>query len=89
MTSRETVQHDCPVALILIDVINDLQFEQGARLARYALPMARNLVLVLIRTRRVKSIARSCCARIKSVRSCTLAARDGCYTTLSIRGDHP
>jgi len=48
MTSRETVQHDCPVALILIDVINDLQFEQGARLARYALPMARNLVLVLI-----------------------------------------
>jgi nicotinamidase-related amidase len=44
MTSRETVQHDCPVALILIDVINDFQFEQGARLARYALPMARNLV---------------------------------------------
>ena len=44
MTSRETVQHDCPVALILIDVINDFQFEQGTTLAKRALPMARNLV---------------------------------------------
>ena len=44
MTSRETVQHASPAALILIDVINDFAFEQGARLARYALPMARNLV---------------------------------------------
>jgi nicotinamidase-related amidase len=43
MTSREPVQHDCPVALILIDVINDLEFERGDALVRYALPMARNV----------------------------------------------
>src|SRR5437870_5591051 len=29
-----------PVALILLDVINDLEFEGGERLLRYALPMA-------------------------------------------------
>ena len=31
------------VALLLIDVINDLEFETGARLLPYALPMARSL----------------------------------------------
>ena len=35
MTSREPVQHDCPVALIVIDVINDLEFEHGDKLARF------------------------------------------------------
>jgi hypothetical protein len=44
MISREPVRHDCPVALILIDVINDFEFEHGDKLARYALPMARSVV---------------------------------------------
>ena len=30
----------CPVALLLIDVINDLEFETGEALLRQALPMA-------------------------------------------------
>jgi nicotinamidase-related amidase len=33
----------CGVALLLIDVINDLEFPEGAQLLRYALPMARQL----------------------------------------------
>lgn len=37
------VLHDSPVALLLIDVINDLEFEEGQRLIEYALPMARNI----------------------------------------------
>jgi nicotinamidase-related amidase len=32
-----------PVALLLVDVINEMSFEQGGRLARYALPKARNI----------------------------------------------
>jgi nicotinamidase-related amidase len=31
------------VALLLLDVINDLEFEEGDRLLRHALPMARAL----------------------------------------------
>ena len=31
------------VALLLIDVINDLEFESGGQLLRYALPMAERL----------------------------------------------
>jgi nicotinamidase-related amidase len=34
---------DCDVALLLIDVINDLEFEGGDQLARHARPMARHL----------------------------------------------
>jgi nicotinamidase-related amidase len=32
-----------PVALLLIDVINDLEFEDGEKLLRYALPAARQI----------------------------------------------
>jgi nicotinamidase-related amidase len=32
-----------PVALLLIDTINDLEFDGGARLLRYALPMAKRI----------------------------------------------
>jgi nicotinamidase-related amidase len=32
-----------PVALLLIDVINDLEFPEGDQLLRYALPMAKNI----------------------------------------------
>lgn len=37
------VLHECSVALLLIDVINDLEFEAGAKLVEYAVPMARNI----------------------------------------------
>lgn len=37
------VLHRSPVALLLIDVINDLEFEEGKKLSEYALPMARNI----------------------------------------------
>ena len=33
----------CPVALLLIDTINDLEFDGGARLLRYAAPMAKRI----------------------------------------------
>ncbi|MGN6133492.1 MAG: cysteine hydrolase family protein, partial [Aureliella sp.] len=33
----------CPVALVLIDVINDLDFSQGEQLLRFALPMAQRI----------------------------------------------
>lgn len=33
----------CPVALLLIDVINDLDFGQGAQLLEFALPMAERI----------------------------------------------
>jgi nicotinamidase-related amidase len=37
------VLHECSVALLLIDVINDLEFESGQQLVEYAVPMARNI----------------------------------------------
>lgn len=37
------VLHECPVALLLIDVINDLEFEEGEKLLEYAIPMAGNI----------------------------------------------
>lgn len=37
------VLHDCTVALLLIDIINDLEFEEGEKLVEYALPMAQNI----------------------------------------------
>lgn len=39
------------VALVLIDIINDLEFEGGERLARYALPMAERLAALKDRAR--------------------------------------
>jgi hypothetical protein len=37
------VPDQCPVALVLIDVINDLDFSGGEKLLKSALPAARNL----------------------------------------------
>src|SRR5690242_14518377 len=39
----ECVLHECAVALLLIDVINDLEFEEGKALMRAALPAAGNI----------------------------------------------
>jgi nicotinamidase-related amidase len=39
----ECVLHESTVALLLIDVINDLEFEEGKALAKAALPAAGNL----------------------------------------------
>jgi nicotinamidase-related amidase len=39
------------VALLLLDVINDLEFEEGDRLLEHALPMARNLAALKRRAR--------------------------------------
>jgi nicotinamidase-related amidase len=41
-----------PVALLLIDTINDLEFDGGARLLRYALPMAKRVAALKRRTTR-------------------------------------
>ena len=46
------VPDKAPVALVLIDVINDLEFEDGDRLARHALPMARRLAALKARARK-------------------------------------
>jgi nicotinamidase-related amidase len=40
------------VALVLIDVINDLEFPEGEKLARHALPMARRLAAFKARARK-------------------------------------
>jgi nicotinamidase-related amidase len=40
------------VALLLIDVINDLEFPEGDQLLRYALPMARNIAALKDRAKR-------------------------------------
>lgn len=46
-TDRESlhgnVTHCCPVALLLIDVINDLEFDEGKALLESALPMAHSI----------------------------------------------
>jgi nicotinamidase-related amidase len=39
----ECVLHECDVALLLIDVINDLEFDEGEALAKAALPAAANI----------------------------------------------
>ena len=46
------VPHHCPVALLLIDVINDLEFDSGPRLLEHALPMARKLAALKKRARK-------------------------------------
>ena len=46
------VPDKAPVALLLIDVINDLEFPEGDRLARHALPMARRLAALKARARK-------------------------------------
>jgi len=41
------------VALLLIDVINDMEFESGEKLIKYALPMARNIAKLKIETKKL------------------------------------
>ncbi|SEL17427.1 cysteine hydrolase family protein [Nitrosovibrio tenuis] len=41
--NNECVRHECAVALLLVDVINDLEFEEGEDLMKTALPAARNI----------------------------------------------
>jgi len=43
-----------PVALLLVDVINDMEWEDGELLYRYALPMARRLAKLKRRARQEK-----------------------------------
>ena len=43
-----------PVALLLVDVINDMEWEDGELLYRYALPMARRLAKLKKRARQEK-----------------------------------
>ena len=40
------------VALLLLDVVNDLEFPGGERLVRHALPMARRLARLRARAKR-------------------------------------
>src|SRR4029079_1226095 len=41
----------CPVALLMVDVINDLEFEGGDKLLRHALAMAQRLAALARRAR--------------------------------------
>lgn len=41
----------CPVALLMVDVINDLEFEGGDKVLRHALPMAKRLAALAGRAR--------------------------------------
>jgi nicotinamidase-related amidase len=41
-----SVPDKSPVALLLIDVVNDLDFPEGDQLLRHALPMARNIAVL-------------------------------------------
>ncbi len=45
--------HERGVALLLIDVINDMEFESGHKLIRYALPMARNIARLKTETKKL------------------------------------
>ena len=45
------VPDSAPVALLLIDTINDLEFDSGERLLAYALPMARRIAALKRRAR--------------------------------------
>lgn len=50
--NHKCVLHDSPIALLLIDIINDLEFEEGQRLIEYALPMARNIAQLKLAAKR-------------------------------------
>jgi nicotinamidase-related amidase len=47
----ESAPHDSKVALLIIDMISDFEFEDGQRLFRNALPAARNIVRLKKRAR--------------------------------------
>ena len=51
-TLHGNVPEQCRAALLLIDVINDLEFDGGQALARHALPMAKRLAALKRRARR-------------------------------------
>ncbi|MFN2603141.1 MAG: cysteine hydrolase family protein [Gemmatimonadaceae bacterium] len=42
---------NCPVALLMVDVINDLEFEDGAKVLKQALPAAKRLAALAKRAR--------------------------------------
>ena len=46
------VLHESPVALLLIDVINDLEFEDGQQLVEHAIPMARNIASLKVEAKK-------------------------------------
>ena len=46
------VLHESPVALLLIDVINDLEFEDGQQLVEHAMPMARNIASLKVEAKK-------------------------------------
>src|ERR1043165_5173012 len=48
------VPETSPVALVIVDVINDLEFEGGAELLKRALPMARKIAALAERARKAK-----------------------------------
>src|SRR6478609_5407922 len=48
------VPDKAPVALLLIDVINDLEFPEGDQLLRFAEPMAQQIALLKQRARQAK-----------------------------------
>jgi len=54
MSSRSRAPEKGPVALLLVDVINDLEFPGGQRLLRPALPMAKRLSALASRARAAK-----------------------------------
>ncbi|HET7462873.1 MAG TPA: isochorismatase family cysteine hydrolase [Longimicrobium sp.] len=47
------VPDSCPVALVLVDVINDMEFEGGERLVEHALPAAERIAALKRRARQV------------------------------------
>lgn len=50
--NNNRVNHQSPIALLLIDVINDLEFEGATRLIKQAMPMARNIARLKLEARR-------------------------------------
>lgn len=48
---HSSAPESCPVALLMIDVINDLEFEGGDKVLRQALPMAKRLAALAKRAR--------------------------------------
>ena len=48
------VPDNAPIALLLIDVINDLEFKQGKALLKHALPMAKKIAVLKHRAKQVR-----------------------------------
>jgi len=49
-----SVPDNAPIALLLIDVINDLEFEQGKALLKHALPMAKKIAVLKHRAKQAR-----------------------------------